>query len=119
MSLYSAFSKPPVNVLSYFHDLNFFKDEKFFNENKTFTMKSLYGENTYEIFSTHVYENDPYIIKTRFYNGQFSSFLEFLKEKADYDINTDLSEEDRVLTLITCAYDFKDARYVVHAKKIK
>ena len=102
-----------------FNDLNLYKDEEFFNENKTFTMKSLYGEETYEIFSTHVYENDPYIIKTRFNNDEFGSFIDSVKEKAEHEIDINVEESDDILTLITCAYDFKDARYVVHARKIK
>ncbi len=101
-----------------FNDLNFFKDEDFLKKNKTFTMKSLYREHRYEIFSTHIYENDPYIIKTRFNNEEFPIFLELIEEKAEYNTNVDLMQNDKILTLITCAYDFKDARYIVHAKKI-
>lgn len=101
-----------------FNDLNFFKEEEFFKANKTFKMKSLYKEYTYEIFSAHVYENDPYIIKTRFNNSEFSLFIDTLKEKSKYKTDVKVEESDRVLTLITCSYDFKDARYIVHAKRI-
>lgn len=102
-----------------FNDLNFFKDPEFLKANRNFAMKSLYEEYNYEIFSSHLYENDPYIIKTRFNGDEFSSFLEKINDRADYDLNIDLGEDDKILTLITCAYDFKDARYVVHARKIK
>nr|WP_300003484.1 class B sortase [Tissierella sp.] len=102
-----------------FNDLNFYKDEEFFKANRTFTMKSLYKEETYEIFSTHIYENDPYIIKTRFNNDEFISFIDLIKEKAEHEIDIDIEKDDKILTLITCAYDFKDARYVVHARKVK
>lgn len=102
-----------------FNDLNFYKDKEFFNKNRTFTLKSLYEEETYEIFSTHVYENDPYIIKTRFNNDEFKVFIDSIKEKAEHDVDIKIEEDDKILTLITCAYDFKDARYVVHARKVK
>lgn len=101
-----------------FDDLSFFRDKEFFEKNKTFMMKSLYEEHTYQIFSTHVYENDPYIIKTRFNNDEFLLFIQLIKEKAEYDTGVNITDDDQVLTLITCSYDFKDARYVVHAKKI-
>ena len=102
-----------------FNDLNLFKDEEFFNNNKTFTLRSLEDEFTYEIFSTHVYENDPYIIKTRFNNDEFEEFLEKIEKSAEHNSDITLKDDEKILTLITCAYDFKDARYVVHARRVK
>lgn len=101
-----------------FKDLNLFKSEEFFKANKTFKMKSLYREYTYEIFSAHVDKNDPYIIKTRFNNDEFTSFIKTLQEKSEYKTEVDVGDRDRILTLITCTYDFKDARYIVHAKRV-
>jgi len=91
----------------------------FYNKNKIFTFKTLYEEQQYEIFSTHIYENDSYIIKTRFNNDEFNIFIDKLKKISDHNITTTIDEDDKILTLITCTYEFKDARYVIHAKKIK
>lgn len=44
-------------------------------------------------------------------------FAEKLKEKSDFNFNTDIQETDRILTLSTCYK--KVERIVLHAKLIK
>lgn len=121
MEVTTIFSQNPSPTYSLKWGFSFVysdKDEKFYQENKTFTFKTLYGEEKYEVFSTHIYENDPYIIKTRFNNDEFDKFISKLKEISDHDVNIEVNSSDKILSLITCTYEFKDARYVVHAKRI-
>lgn len=40
-------------------------------------------------------------------------------EKSDFKADVSVEDEDRLVTLSTCAYDFKDARYVVLGKLVE
>ena len=42
-----------------------------------------------------------------------SSKLEELISKSDFESNTKVTEEDKIITLSTCAYEYDGARYVV------
>ena len=52
--------------------------------------------------------------------GTAKERAEWLKEisnKSDFTANAmTISSKDRIITLSTCAYDFQNARYVVHGK---
>lgn len=76
-------------------------------------------ENTlWQIFSVYKIEVESYYIKTNFANdAKYTEFLNTLKSRSLYDFNTNLTSDDRILTLSTCADD--DRRTVVHAKLIK
>ena len=50
------------------------------------------------------------------------AWLKEISNKSDFTANAmTISSTDRIITLSTCAYDFQNARYVVHGKinKIK
>jgi len=73
----------------------------------------------YEVFSIYKIENEEYYIKTDFESdNEFSKFLEVIKGRSQKDFNVDVTSEDSILTLSTCAND-NDYRIVLHAKKIK
>ena len=72
----------------------------------------------YEVFSVYEIENEEYYIQTSFNNEEFKSFINVIKNRSIKDFNIDVSENDQILTLSSCADDSK-YRVVLHAKKIK
>ena len=76
-------------------------------------------ENTlWQIFSVYKIEEESYYITTKFDNDdEYTEFLDTLKSRSLYNFNTNLTSEDRILTLSTCYDDTR--RTVVHAKLIK
>ena len=46
-------------------------------------------------------------------------FLEDIKNKSLYKSDIDVNENDKIITLSTCSYEFNDARMVVHGKLLK
>ena len=76
-------------------------------------------ENTlWQVFSVYKIEEESYYIKTDFSNDtEFNDFLTTIKNRSKYDFKTELTSNDKILTLSTCANDKE--RYVVHAKLIK
>lgn len=90
-------------------------------ENEENTNITLFTENEkciYKVFSVYKIESEDYYIKTEFSNdSEFEKFIETLKKRSIKNFNIDISKEDSILTLSTCANNNK-YRVVLHAKKI-
>jgi sortase B len=103
---------------SMFQGLMNYKERSFFDNNRFITFTNLYEEIEWEIFSAYVTDTNFYYIETRFRsNRDFVNFLSKLQEKSMFQQMIELTEEDQVLTLSTCSYEFDDARFVIHARK--
>ena len=93
-----------------------------YTENEENTNITLYTENEkcmYKVFSIYKIENEDYYIKTEFKNdNEFEDFIKTLKKRSIKDFNVDVSKDDNILTLSTCANNNK-YRVVLHAKKVK
>lgn len=73
----------------------------------------------YDVFSIYQIEKETYYLQTNFSNNQqYSSFIETLKNRSIKDFNIDVTIEDQILTLSTCAND-NNYRVVLHARKIE
>lgn len=105
---------------SMFSDLLKYQDENHFIENRYITLETLYEDTKWEIFSAYVTDTDFYYIITDFgTDDEYVEFLQELQSKSAYETEMTITEKDRILTLSTCAYDFDDARFVVHARRIQ
>ncbi len=105
-----------------FAQIKHFKNKNFFNANKYVTLYREGKKSTFEIFSVYQ-ENAKDLeseIKTKFSNKE--DYEKYLKEQEAKSLfkrdGIDLNSNDRILTLITCGYDFVNARIVVVAKEI-
>lgn len=72
----------------------------------------------YQVFSVYQIQTEDYYINTEFKDGEFEKFVTTLKNRSKFDFDTEVSNEDSILTLSTCANNYRD-RIVLHAKKIK
>lgn len=72
----------------------------------------------YQVFSVYQIKTEDYYIDTEFKSGEFQKFVTTLKERSKKDFGVEVSEDDTILTLSTCANNYKD-RIVLHTKKIK
>lgn len=72
----------------------------------------------YEVFSVYQIEAEDSYLKTDFKKGEFKKYTDTMQSRSRYKFNTDVAEEDIILTLSTCANNNK-YRVVVHAKKLK
>lgn len=104
---------------SMFQNLMNYKDESYFRENQTFEVTDQYGSHTFEIFSAYVTGTDFYFIETRFPQDEdFETFIDSIEERSMFDTDIEVTAEDHILTLSTCTYEYDDARYVVHARRV-
>lgn len=72
---------------------------------------------TYEVFSVYQTKVEDYYLKTNFNAGELKKYIDDMKARSKYNFNVDVSEEDNILTLSTCA-DSNKYRVVLHAKKM-
>lgn len=125
----NKFDNTDKNIIIYGHNM---KDNSMFGslknilnsdwyDNEENTNITLYTENEksiYKVFSVYKIENEDYYIKTKFSNdNEFEKFIKTLKKRSIKDFNTDVSKDDSILTLSTCANNNK-YRIVLHAKKM-
>lgn len=129
--------RPSDNVVIYGHNIR--TDGQMFNILKGYKELAYYQEHPVVRFDS-VYHQGEYKIISVFYantlsqHGTVFPYHEFIdaqstQEKQDYIdsvlvrsiINTgvDVKPSDELLTLSTCSYEFKDARYVVVARKVR
>jgi sortase B len=90
------------------------------NNSNNFVVKiSTEYENTlWQVFSVYKIPTTSDYIKTNFNsNEEFKSFVDMLTNRSEYNFNTTVSENDRILTLSTC-YNNSN-KVVLHAKLIK
>ena len=71
----------------------------------------------YQVFSIYKIKNEDYYINTEFKENEFADFIKTLKNRSIKDFEIEVTENDSILTLSTCA-DNNKYRIVLHSKKI-
>ncbi len=73
----------------------------------------------YQVFSVYKIEKEDYYITTNFGNKtEFKKFIDEIKSRSEKDFGIEVTENDNILTLSTCANDSR-YRVVLHARKQK
>ena len=87
-------------------------------EDKTIILVTEKGLNKYEVFSVYSINPEDYYIKTDFNsNNEYSSFLKTIKDRSTYNFTTNVSTNDKIITLSSCTNNGLK-RVVLHAKLI-
>lgn len=104
-----------------FGQLKYFKNSDFFYDNKYISIISTEGETLrYEIFSVYTTDiNDNYIVTSFNSTEEYRNFLDEICSKSLFEVNIDISTDDRIITLSTCSYEYENARTVIHGKLIE
>ncbi len=99
---------------------NIIKDKNWYNDKNNHVIK-LSTESTnslWQIFSVyHIPTTDDYLVTNFSSEQNFKNFTDMIKNRSFYNFNTNVSPDDKILTLSTC-YNSKD-KMVIHAKLIK
>lgn len=104
-----------------FAQLKKYKEKEFFYGDNDIVIEVENGKVLkYKVFSAYVTDAKDNYIKTNFDDkDQYKEFLEDIKNKSQYKSDIDVNENDKIITLSTCSYEFNDARMVVHGKLLK
>lgn len=122
----NKFDGTDKNIVIYGHNM---KDNSMFGTLKNVLKENWYNneenhvinfitekeEQEYQVFSVYKTENEDYYIDTEFENNEFKEFINTLKARSIKDFNVEVTQEDSILTLSTCA-DNNKYRVVLHAK---
>lgn len=98
-----------------------YDSEEFYKENGgTILIYTPDATYTYEIFSVeHCANSDEKVYTVGFIKDEvYAEFVRGMKERSRYDTGVEVSEDDRVLTLSTCIYEFAGSRLAIHAKLV-
>ena len=114
------------NTIIYGHDSNYsimFGDLKkvlqknwYTNkQNQIITYETAQKKYEAQIFSIYVINNTTDYLQVVFSDKEFEAFIKKLTDRSIYDFNTNVSVQDKIITLSTC-YKDSSKRLVVHAK---
>ena len=87
------------------------------NDNRILKFVTENEESKYEVFSVYKVQVEDYYRNTSFTDKEFESFIKTIKNRSIKDFGVDVTKDDTILTLSTCA-DNNSYRIVLHAKKI-
>lgn len=130
--------EPSANTVIYAHNMNDgqmfgelmnYKQLAYYKEHPTFRYDSVYKENTYKIIGVFlVTANDPDFMYHSMINMSESEMVEYVNQVRSRSlINTkvDVTTTDKLVTMSTCDYSFKDAdgnrvaRFVVVGRAVR
>ena len=89
------------------------------NEENRNIIFNVNGQNyTYRVFSVYQIEKEDYYIKTNFSSdNEYENFLNTIRKRSVKDFKEDVSNDDTILTVSTCANN-NMYRVVLHAKRV-
>lgn len=130
---------PSTNIIIYghnirndgqmFNDLTKYKQLSFYKEHPTVSFDSVYKEGTYKIIGAFItnteasHDNGNVFEYNHFVNAEteeeFNEFIDEVRRRSIFDTPVDVEYGDELLTLSTCTYEFKEARFVVVARRVR
>lgn len=113
-----------------FADLLKYKSLSFYKSTSVITFNTIYSNIKWKVFAVFITNTDPskgdvfnYNITSFATAEEFSSFLTQVKHRSLINTNVDVSPNEDILTLSTCAYDFTPTqtteRFVVMARPLR
>lgn len=113
---------------SMFANLVKYKSINFYKQHPTVDFSTLYGKSTYKIYAAFVLnaskaDDNGYVYNI--YRNKFSDEEDFngwyseAAERSIINTGVDVEYGDNIITLVTCDYDFENARFVVMARETR
>lgn len=113
---------------SMFANLVKYKSLNFYKQHPTVDFSTLYGKSTYKIYAAFVLnaskaDDNGYVYNI--YRNKFSDEEDFngwyseAAERSIINTGVDVEYGDNIITLVTCDYDFENARFVVMARETR
>lgn len=104
-----------------FSQLEYFKEKDFFEKNKYIEIILPECETLrYEIFSVYTTNTSDNYLKTSFDSEEdYKEFLESICDKSLFPSSIEVSVRDKIITLSTCSYEYKDARTVIYGRLVE
>ncbi len=111
-----------------FGELDKFRELSFYKEHPVFELDTLYGKGQYKIVSVFLTNSLPSSDNDTVFNyfqsdfdtqEKFMQFVSDIQKRSILEAPVDVVENDKLVTLSTCEYDFDQARLVVVGRKVR
>lgn len=102
-----------------------YQTKDYYRKHKTVLFDTLYEEREYEVaaaFYSQIYQENEDVFKYYSYPGslsekQFNTYIKNCKKLSLYDTGVTPQYGEQLLTLVTCAYQTEEGRFVVMARR--
>jgi len=102
---------------SMFASLDKYRKQSYYDEHPVIYLYTPGGNYAIELFSAYV--RDASLLPHDFDSPRaFLAYADQIKALSDFRSDVMIGENDRIVTLVTCNYNYDDARYVVHGKLV-
>ena len=103
-----------------FHELVNYADENYFNGHQRILIDTPDGAcSTYQVFAFYKSPKKSATYDCSYDSvAEYQMYLDYIEENNWYHNGTQVTTDDRIITLSTCSNEWDDTRYVIHAKKI-
>ncbi len=110
-----------------FGPLEEYRDPEAFKNAPLIGMSTLYGDYTFKIYAVFISNSKPKDDNGRVFNyifvnaseERFNNYITEIDKRKLYTTGVDINENDKIITLSTCCYDFEDARLVVVGRLLR
>lgn len=111
-----------------FSNLDKYKTLEGYKESPIIEFNTLYDTYYFKVFSAFYINATPADDNNYFFNfmitdfstdERFSKFTDELKKRSVIDTGISVQPDDKLLTLVTCTYEFNDARFVVVGRMVR
>ncbi|MCH4240262.1 MAG: class B sortase [Oscillospiraceae bacterium] len=103
-----------------FTSLEKYRDQSFYQQHKTMDLMTPSANYKIELIAGYVLSGSSPMFPTRFAtNEEQKAFLDHARSKSVFTSKVQAMPKDRLITLCTCTYDYKDARLAVIGKLVK
>lgn len=104
---------------SMFHNLRYYMQQDFFKAHPVIEYKTVYEDTKWQVFAFLHTDTSFYYIQTIFSDDeQFYQLAAEIKARSLYDTGVEITAQDKMLLLSTCANEGGNNRYVLAAKLI-
>ena len=102
---------------SMFSTITKYKNQDYYNLHPTMLLHTPSGDFKIELFAGIILDGNNGAVQTNFKDDHdFQNYIDSLKKVSSFKSNTGVNADDRIITLCTCSYEFKNARYALFGK---
>lgn len=99
-----------------FSSLAKYKEQSYYDEHPVLYYLTPSGDYKIELYAGIVVKRDALIYIPNSDEAKFTEFLRSAKDKSTFQSDVEIAENDTLVTLSTCSYEYNNARYVVIGK---
>ncbi|MBC7959276.1 MAG: class B sortase [Vallitaleaceae bacterium] len=106
---------------SMFHAITYYKNKEFFDSHPIIEYNTVYDNMKWEVYAVYVVDGGyGYCIAYPMEDDQeFAEHLKDIETRNMYKTDIKVNLDDKILTLVTCSYEFDNARTIVQAKLVE